>query len=134
MQHDRGFGRSITGALILFILALSFPVATISAKKQPKTYPEDGRIIGTGTSQFLTRTYKVVTDTRTYELDCGKRRNMCSQTPGECGGDKKLQIGDVLHFRIEKGHAYIQVPKTVDGTGEQQLRVVREETKAPDAK
>src|SRR5579883_2832708 len=71
------------------------------AKKPPRTYPEEGKIIGTSINQVEhTRTYRVVTDARTYELDCGKHPELFSSTPGECGGDKKLQIGDVIHFRV----------------------------------
>ena len=73
-------------------------------------------------------TYKVETDSRVYELDCEKRA-LVHNTGKECGGDQPLDIGSVLHFRIEKGDACIQLP---DGK-EQKLRVLSEDAK-PEAK
>jgi hypothetical protein len=46
-----------------------------------------------------------------------------------CGGDKELQIGDVIKFRTEKDSLYIPLP---DGS-EQKLRILNQELK-PDAK
>ena len=103
---------------------------TAFAKAATKTYPEEGKVTGTGVNQVTrTRIYKVATDTRAYELDCGKRPFLFSSTPGECGGEKKIQIGDVIHFRIQKDRAYIQVPIAVESSGEQKLRIQREEAK-----
>jgi len=102
-----------------------------TAKKQPKTYPQEGKIVASSINQVArTRTYKVITETRVYELDCGIHPELFSSTPGECGGDKKLQIGQTLHFRIEKGKAFIPVPETVEQSGEQGLRILREELKS----
>jgi hypothetical protein len=95
----------------------------------PKAYPEEGKIIGTAINQVTgTRTYKISTESKIYELDCGKHP-MFSRTPGECGGDKKLQIGDLIHFRMEKSWAYLPVATTVESSGEQRLRILREEAK-----
>jgi len=100
------------------------------AKAEPKTYPVEGKIVGTGVNSVtVTRTYKITTDTMSYEFDCGKHPVLFSRTPGECGGDKKLQIGDVIHFRLEKGKAYIPVDTATQPSGEQRLRVLREELK-----
>jgi hypothetical protein len=134
MRRDRRNSPRILSVLILSIVALMFSTGSVLADKKPKTYPQEGKIIGTGINQVgASRTYKVVTDTKTYELDCGKHPPLFSKTPGECGGDKKLQIGDTLHFRTEKGRAYIAVPAEVEPSGEQQLRILREELK-PNAK
>ena len=85
--------------------------------------------MGTAINQVTgTRTYKISTDSKIYELDCGKHP-MFSRTPGECGGDKKLQIGDSIHFRMEKNWAYLPVATTVESSGEQRLRILREEAK-----
>jgi hypothetical protein len=142
--------RSISAAIIL-ILAPVVLAGTAFAKKEPKGYPEEGKIIATAVNEvpFTTyqqtggpngatipvrsirrsRTYTVQTDTKTYELDCGKHPAMFSRTPGECGGDKKLQIGDAIHFRLEKGWAYIPVTEANGGAVEQKLRVLNEELK-----
>jgi len=117
---------------LLLVLTLAGVVLSQGAfaKDEPKTYPVEGKIVGTGVNSVtVTRTYKITTDTMAYEFDCGKRPLLFSKTPGECGGDKKLQIGDVIHFRLEKGKAYIPVDKASEPSGEQRLRVLREELK-----
>ena len=43
----------------------------------------------------------VETDTKSYLLECGHKPVFGSMGE-ECGGSKKLQLGDVIHFRIEK--------------------------------
>ncbi len=76
-----------------------------------------------------------------FQLDCGKTPFFTS-TGGECSGDKKLQIGDVLHFRVKDQWAYIPVMQTeTDSTTfvkhtvatEEKLRILSEDLK-PDAK
>jgi len=42
----------------------------------------------------------------------------------ECGGSKKLQVGDVIHFRIEKGQAYIPITRTDNSAAEEKLRIL----------
>jgi len=134
MQHGRGRGTQMLAALVLLVLALSFPPGTAFAKKQPKTYPEEGKVIGMGFNQLgRSRTYKVETDTRIYELDCSKPSFFPNSAVPECGGERKLQIGDVIHFRTEKGWAHIPVSAFVSDTDEQKLRILREEMK-PNAK
>lgn len=139
---------------VALLLAALFAPRPATAGKTPKGYPEEGKITATAINQVpvvryqstgpngttmpvkgvsLSRTYTVQTATKTYELDCGKHPHMFSKTPGECGGDKKLQIGDVIHFRIEKGSAYIPVPSTVEPSGEQKLRVINEELTSDDS-
>ena len=135
--------------MVALVLALTGLTAEAYAKKQPKTYPEQGKVTATSVNQVpyrqtisgpngtssvkrirTTRTYTVVTDTRTFELDCGKTPPLFSSTPGECGGDRKIQIGDVIHFRIEKGWAYISAPETSDPVYEEKLRILDEQMKA----
>jgi hypothetical protein len=158
MHHARPLRYGLVIVTSLTFLALILPVSIAFAKKPPKTYPEEGKVMGSGAAQrtagggfvlgnapstisvhtVYTRTYKVETDTRMYVLDCGKPPVIFSSTPGECGGDKKIQIGDVIHFRTEKGWAYIPVVQTVTGVygnvengvpGEQKLRILSEELK-----
>jgi hypothetical protein len=159
MHHDRVTRAPMAGVLVLPFLALIFSFGTASAKKPPKTYPEEGKVIGSGSDQHTdswgfgsgagavhtvyTRTYKIETDTKMYVLDCGKPpAAIFSSNPEECGGDKKIQIGDVIHFRVDKGWVYIPVVETTSdpysnaehtSSGEQKLRILSEELK-PDAK
>jgi hypothetical protein len=148
MRHYlRCAARVLLGVMIL--LGAAF------AAKHPKDYPETGTITGTGTSgqsavggtmvgtgalrtrTVYTHVYKVETDTKTFQLDCGKLP-MFSSTGGECGGDKKLQLGDVIHFRVEKSWAYIPVTEMQLDTNtgqknqisyEQKLRILSEDLK-----
>jgi len=46
-------------------------------------------------------------------------------SPSECGGNKKLAIGDTIHFRVDKNFAYLQT----DNGKEQKLRILSEGTK-----
>ncbi len=134
---------------VTLVLALTALTGGAYAKKQPKTYPEQGKVTATSVNQVpyrqtfsgpngtssvkrirTTRTYTVVTDARTFELDCGKTPPLFSSTPGECGGDKKIQIGDVIHFRIEKGWAYLPAPEASDPAYEEKLRILDEQMKA----
>ncbi len=137
--------------LALFILAV-VALSGTAAAKEAKTYPESGKVIGIGQNEHTkthpktgnntgggsysvySHTYKIETDTKIYEMDCGKTPMFLGSTGKECGGDKPLQIGDVIHFRVEKGSAHIPLP---DGS-EEKLRILNEEakpeTKPSDAK
>jgi hypothetical protein len=135
------FSLLLSSIFVLTILA----APTLFAEKQPKDYPEEGKITGSGqnehavvtgggridtmTRRVYTHLYTVQTDTKIYQLDCVTKK--------ECGGDKKFEIGDMIHFRVEKGKAYASV---TDGgkPSEQKLLVLNEQlrpdAKAPDAK
>jgi hypothetical protein len=142
--------------LALFIFTVAVLTGAV-AEKEPKTYPETGKVIGIGQNEHTknhpktgnntgggsysvySHTYKIETDTKIYELDCGKTPMFLGSTGQECGGDKPLQIGDVIHFRVEKGTAHIPL----SNGSEQKLRILNEEakpeakppdTKTPDAK
>jgi len=126
--------------LVLFISQLAF------AGRGPKTYPESGKVVasglnehtksrhawsgpngdshGGGTYSAYSHTYKIETDTKIFEIDCGKTAMFHSNGP-ECGGDTKLQIGDVIHFRIEKDTFFIPL---ANGS-EQKLRILNQELK-----
>jgi hypothetical protein len=150
MPHSKERRKAALYLLALFL----FTVVVLSgaaASKEPKTYPESGKVIGIGQNEHTkthpktgnnmgggsysvySHTYKIETDTKIYELDCGKTP-MFGTTGHECGGDKPLQIGDVIHFRVEKGSAHIPLPNG----SEQKLRILSEEakpeTKPADAK
>lgn len=144
MPHGKK-GKPSLSLLPLFVFALA--VLTVAmGEKEPRTYPESGKVIGIGQSEHTknhpqtgngmgggsysvySHTYKIETDTKIYELDCGKTP-MFGSTGKECGGDKPLQIGDVIHFRVEKGTAHIPL----SNGSEQKLRILNEEAK-PESK
>lgn len=132
MKHDQGFVR-----MLAFILAMSLELGTAAAKKPPQTYPEEGKVVGMGTkayigfggSSVLFPSYRVETDTKILELLCEHRKG--------CGGDKKLQIGDAIHFRFDRYRgtrcAFIVAPEGNNPTREDKLIVLSEDLK-PEAK
>jgi hypothetical protein len=139
--------RILSHLLLSSILIVTVLAAATFAAKDLKTYPEEGKITGNGQNEHTQTTgggatpqhsrsvyshlYTVQTDTKIYQLDCGKLPTFHS-TGGECGGDKKFETGDVIHFRTEKGNAYVSI---VNGgqPGEQKLRVINEQLRS-DAK
>jgi len=64
-----------------------------------------------------------VTNAKSYLLECG-HRPLFGSTGDECGGSKKLQIGDVIHFRIDKDKAYIPITKTDNSAAEEKFRIL----------
>jgi len=154
MQQKRERSTLLAVDLLLSIFLVTLLAATAFAEKQPGTYPEEGKITATGQNEHTktsgggmitngtgnmnthsrevySHVYTVQTDTKIYQLDCGKLPAFHS-TGGECGGDKKFELGDVIHFRVEKGTAHVSI---TDGgkPGEQKLRVLSEQLR-PDAK
>ena len=119
------------GAITLCVLTIIALHGAAIAKKQPKTYPEQGKVTGSSTAEHLssfpgphavhTRVYRVETDTRTYEFECGSQDG--------CGGTNKLQIGDTVHFRMANGSAFIPAPEDGNSTREEKLRIVKEDLK-----
>jgi hypothetical protein len=114
-----------------FVLALGLLSATTFANKEAKTYAETGKIVETGLTEWVVNsqhqhahTYTVVTESRSYLLECG-HKPLFGSMGEECGGIKKLQIGDVIHFRIEKEHAYIPITKSDNSTGEEKLSILK---------
>jgi len=156
MQYPTELGRQFLRAvpalsLTALILASMLAPSAAWAKKEPKTYPIEGKVSATAINQVpytystsdgkttqshrgiaRTRTYTVQTDGKTYELDCGKRPGIFSTTPGECGGDKKIQLGDVIHFRVNKGWAYVPVTESGQADREQKMRILNEDLKTDD--
>jgi hypothetical protein len=113
MQRGRKQGTRAFAVLAVFILALGLLSITVFANKEPKTYPEEGKIVATGLSEWVVNskhqhahTYTVVTETKSYLLECGHKPVFGSMGE-ECEGSKKLQLGDLIHFRIEKDLVYI---------------------------
>ena len=128
-------------APVLAFLTVCLFVSNSDGKKQPKTYPEEGKVIGTGTLEhqvgIYSHTYTIESGDKVFLLDCDNRGSIFHHTGEECGGTKKIQVGDVLHFRIEKEWFYIPITETVSNAdnsegeqqGEQKLRILRQELK-----
>jgi len=138
MGNNRGPSLQKFGVLLLggALLLASF---TAHAQKPAKSYPEEGKVIGRGTTEhtmgvtnYFTQTYKVQTDKVVYVLDCGKKP-FFGKTGAECGGEKKIEVGDTIHFRIEKNSVYIPVKDpVVAGMSEEKLRIMSQEIR-PDS-
>ena len=142
MPHSKKRSKPSPYLLALFIFTLVV-LSAAAAAKEAKTYPESGKVIGIGQNEHTkthpktgnntgggsysvySHTYKIETDAKIYELDCGKTPMFIGSTGQECGGDKPLQIGDVIHFRVEKGTAHIPL----SNGSEQKLRILNEEAK-----
>jgi len=75
------------------------------------------------------QTYTVETDTKSFLLECGHMPVFGSMGE-ECGGRKKLQLGDVIHFRIEKNWVYIPITKSDNSASEEKLCVMSAALKA----
>ncbi len=138
MQRDRQRVIRALAVLALFVLALGLLPVSVFASKDAKTYPEEGKIVATGLSEWVinskrqyARTYTVVTGGKSYLLECG-HRPLFGSTGEEYGGSKKLQIGDVIHFRIDKDKAYVPITKTDNSAAEEKLRILSTALKPDD--
>lgn len=100
-----------------------------------RQYPMEGTVTAVGTSTETTgggntqvfthvhRTYTVKTPTRVFVLECPHDKEAIRIfAPSECGGKRKIAIGDGIRFRVEKDHAYVLTTQGKD----QKLRVVSE--------
>lgn len=151
MQHGLVRSTRTHSVVVLIVLSTLVFSGTAFAKHEPKAYSESGKVVGTGlnshdkshpmtggpngppmgggTYTVYSHTYKIETESKFYQLDCGKVPTFFHSTGKACGGEKELELGDVLQFRTEKGWAYIPLP---DGS-EQKLRILDQELK-PEAK
>jgi hypothetical protein len=127
---DVAFGRLCLALVILCFAA--FPGMLFAGGKE---HPLQGTVTALGTSQDTTgggstsvfthvhRTYTVRTDTRVFVLECPYDMDALHIfAPSECGGKKKIAIGDAIHFRLKKDHAYVLTSQGKD----ERLRVVSE--------
>ena len=132
-----------SAAHLALLCGLACPIVLLAGDK---TYPLEGKVVALGTAQELTgggatpavngtgvastpvltmvhRTYTVKSPSRVYVLECPFWMNgFHIHSASECGGSKKIMIGDVIHFRIAKNHAYI----SIDQGKEQKLSVLSE--------
>lgn len=99
---------------IALLICVACPALVFAAKKE---YPIAGNVAALGTHEVIAgnqgvsgvhRTYTVKTPTKVFVLECSYWMNGYHfHSPTECGGDKTIAIGDVLHFRVEKNLAII---------------------------
>ena len=135
MKRDTTVGFAYLGVHLLLLGFIAFPTVVLAGGKE---YPIQGTVTALGTSQETTgggstsvfthvhRTYTVRTPTRVFVLECPYWMDgFHIHSPSECGGKKKIEIGDAIRFRVEKGRAYLL---TAEGK-EQKLRVVSEAMK-----
>lgn len=136
--------RALQGtARLVLLCGLACPILLFAGDK---AYPLEGKVVALGTAQEATgggatpvvngtgagatpisttihRTYTVKSPSRVYVLECPFWMNgFHIHSASECGGSKKITIGDVIHFRIAKNHAYI----SIDQGKEQKLSVLSE--------
>jgi hypothetical protein len=132
MKRDTTVGFAYWGVRLPFPGFMAFPTVALAGGKG---YPIQGTVIVLGTSQetagggstsvvtHVRRTYTVKTPTRVFVLECPYWMDgFHIHSPSECGGKKKIEIGDAIRFRVEKGLACVL---TTEGK-EQKLRVVSE--------
>ena len=120
------------GVRLVVFCCLALPSVVLAGEKQ---YPVEGTVTAVGTNQEITggdntpvlthqhRTYTVKTPNRIFVLECPYWMDgFHIHAPSECGRSKKIEVGDTIHFRVEKRHAHV---RTTDGK-EQKLAVLSE--------
>jgi hypothetical protein len=142
MKRDTTVGFGCLGVHLLLLGFIAFPTIVLAGGKE---YPMQGTVIALGTSQETTgggsttggegstsvvshvhRTYTVKTSTRVFVLECPHWMDgFHIHAPSECGGKKKIEIGDAIRFRVEKNRAHVL---TAEGK-EEKLGVVSEAMK-----
>jgi len=135
MKRNTTVGFAYLGVHLLLLGFIAFPTVVLAGGKE---YPIQGTVIALGTSQETTgggstsvfthahRTYTVKTPTRVFVLECPYWMDgFHIHSPSECGGKKKIEIGDAIRFRVEKNRAHVL---TSEGK-EEKLGVVSEAMK-----
>ena len=135
MKRDTTVGFAYLGVHLLLLGFMAFPTVVLARGKE---YPIQGTVIALGTSQETTgggstsvithahRTYTVKTPTRVFVLECPYWMDgFHIHSSSECGGKKKIEIGDAIRFRVEKNRAHVL---TTEGKDEK-LGVVSEAMK-----
>ena len=130
-QHP-AVGHLGMGLILLFSLCVVLPTVAFAGEKQ---YPVEGTVTALGTEKepmgphqlFEYRTYTVKTLSRIFVLRCPNDMNAVLAKRGCSGvGKKQIEIGDMIHLRIEKRNAYMQTAKGK----EQRLDVLSESVKS----
>ena len=139
MKRDTSVGFAYLGVRLLLLGLIAFPTIVLAGGKD---YPTQGTVVALGTSQetsgggstgvgggstgvvtHVRRTYTVKTPDRVFVLECPYWMDgLHIHSSSECGGKKKIEIGDAIRFRVEKNHASLLTPEGK----EQKLGVVSE--------
>lgn len=136
---NKGMYRIAFGRSGMWIALLCCAALTSVAFAGTKEYPIAGTVTALGTNQELMgggstsvstifhRTYTVSTPTQVFVLECPNWMNgFHVHSPSECGGKKKIEIGNTVRFRVENDHAYLQT----DMGKEEKLKILSESMKA----
>ena len=123
----RALVRASLIARIAFVCCLALPVIGSATAKQ---YPIEGTVTALRTQHetnggihSIHRTYTVKTPTRVFVLKCSyNMTGIHIYAPSECGGKKKIAIGDAIRLRVDKDHAYFPT----DNGKEQKLSILSE--------
>lgn len=132
MKRDATVSLAYLGVHLLLLGFIAFPAVVLAGGND---YPIQGTVTALGTSQEMTgggstsvvthvhRTYTVRTPTRVFVLVCPHWMDgFHIHAPSECGGKKKIEIGDAIRFRVEKNRVHVL---TAEGK-EEKLGVVSE--------
>ncbi len=142
MKRDMTVGFACLGVHLLLLGFIAFPTLVLAGGKE---YPIQGTVTALGTSQETTgggstavgggstavvthvhRTYTVKTPDRVFVLECPYWMDgFHILSASECGGKKKIEIGDAIRFRVEKNRVHVL---TAEGKDEK-LGVVSEAMK-----
>lgn len=127
--------RTLSRLALSAVLTVALGSPKCIQAKDAKTYPEEGKIVATGLTEWVinrqhqyAHTYTVEAGGKRYVLECG-HKPIFGTTGEECGGSKKLQIGDVIHFRMENDRVFIPITKTDNSAGEEKLKILSTELK-----
>lgn len=134
-RMNKTLGTAAFGHLGLTVVVLCFMAFPSMLFAGSKEHPMQGTVTALGTSQDTTgggttpvfthvhRTYTVKTDTRVFVMECPYDMEAIPiVAPRECGGKKKIAIGDEIHFRLEKNNAFVLTAQGKD----ERLRVLSE--------
>jgi hypothetical protein len=115
--------------LVHFGLLLCCGVLPIIVLAGVKEYSIKGTVTTLGTNEEIGainsfhRTYTVKTPSRVFVLECPYAMDgIHIHSPKECGGKKKIEIGDAISFRIEKDYAHV----LTDNGKDQKLKILSE--------
>lgn len=117
MKRGKTIALLYLGVHLLLLSYIAFPAVVLA---DGKDYPIEGTVTALGTSQETTgggststytvvhRTYTVKTPTRVFVLVCPYwMSGFHIRSASECGGKKKIEIGDAIRFRVEKNRAHL---------------------------
>lgn len=96
LRNVRGF---------VFVLTLSIPILCSSLSQAEDKYPLTGKVLSISSTNG--NAYRVVTDTRVYQLLCIRDKGIHFRPPECLLNDKPIAVGDSVAFREEGDWAYM---------------------------